>query len=48
MMAREPLIESGWILTNLAKPLRTGLKARFFVVLALDLRMTKAGSPRLE
>jgi hypothetical protein len=35
-------------MTNLAKPLRAGLKAHFFVIVALDLRMTKAVTPRLE
>jgi hypothetical protein len=35
-------------LTNLAKPLRAGLKGGFFVVTTLDLRMTKVGEPRLE
>jgi len=35
-------------LDNLAKPLRAGLKAAFFVVATLGLRMTKTGEPRLE
>ncbi|KUJ75154.1 hypothetical protein AVO42_07325 [Thiomicrospira sp. XS5] len=35
-------------LESLAKPLKAGLKAYFFVVVTLDLRRTKAGEPRLE
>jgi hypothetical protein len=35
-------------LSNLAKPLRARLKGRFFVVVRLDLRMTKNGNARLE
>jgi hypothetical protein len=33
---------------NLAKPLRARLEALFFVVVPLDLRMTRFGEPRLE
>jgi hypothetical protein len=35
-------------LDYLAKPLRAGLKARFFVVATLGHRITKTGEPRLE
>jgi hypothetical protein len=34
-------------LANLAKPLRAGLKAPFFVVTTLGHRMTKTGESRL-
>ena len=41
----EPLIESVWIL---ATPIWARVKAHLFVVVTLDLRMTKVGEPRLE